>query len=47
MKSPLKSFYKDILPTYKDLKKKVTKAYEEMETAEGKYLSLKKSAVMN
>ena len=45
LKSPLKSFHKDILPAYKDLRKKVTKAFEEMETAETKYLAVKKSAV--
>ncbi len=43
--NPIRSFYKSVIPTYKDSRKKVGKALEELEAAESKYLSIKKSSV--
>jgi len=36
-----------VIPTYKDSRKKVAKALEELEAAESKYLSIKKPSVIN
>jgi len=44
--NPIRSFYKSVIPTYKDSRKKVQKALEELEVAESKYLSIKKSTVV-
>ena len=40
----MKNFSKKDAPLYKDIKKRLTKAFEEMEAAEAKYMSIKKSA---
>jgi len=44
--TPLRNFYKEVIPSYKESKKKVQKAFEDMEIIETKYYNIKKAAMM-
>lgn len=45
--SPLKHFYRETLPAYRESKKKYQRALEEVDLAQLKYLAMKKSSVIS